>query len=188
MGLEEITNTIIAEAEKEAEKIRQDSEKKRHAIEEKGKEKASKAELDIKQKIESEGEKVIERAKLESNIEERNQLVEAKQKLVNKAFNQAKKNITQLDQSKHTEILTTLINGLPEVQDGKIIAAKGTIEQIRGALEKSGRNFKIADEEFDAIGGFIFKSPEIEVNNSYDELLKGLREDLEIEISQKLFG
>jgi len=187
MALQDIINTIKKDAKKQADNIRSRGKKDIQAIREKGKKLLQDEIVKIEKEIEKEGNKVINKARLESNIEERNQIVLAKRELVDEIFSKALENISNLDDNQQIQILASLINQLPDVKNGEIVSAVEKKEITRKALDQSNKNFLVTENEFPGIGGFIFKSSKIEVNNSYEELLKNLREKIEVEISKKLF-
>jgi len=188
MALKDIINTITDEAKAEAEKIKQEGKKKIEAIEEESRQKIKTEEKKIDDSIEKEAQKVVDRAAFESNIKERNKIVSLKQEIVDEVFDKVLEKIKELGDNEYSAVMKKLIADLPEVESGYITPIAGKEDLTRKALQDSGKNYSISDSSIEGAGGFVFKSKDIEVDNRFEELLKGLREELEIEISNKLFG
>ena len=188
MALQDIIKTILGEAEKEADKVRKEGEVKVKGIEEEGRKKVEEADREINNNISKEAQKIIDRVKFESNIEERNRVVSIKQQIVDEVFSKAQDRIKDINDEEYVLLLKKLINNLPEVEAGEIVSITGKEELTKKALQESGKNYSISNDSIEGVGGFLFKSDDIEVNNRFEELLSGLKDSLEIEISNKLFS
>lgn len=188
MALQDIIKTILDEAENDAAKIRREGDVKVKEIEDEGRKKVEQEEASIEENISKEAQKIVDRVKFESNIEERNKIVSIKQEIVDEVFSKAQNKIKEINDEEYVSLLKKLINSLPEVEAGEIISVSGKEELTRRALQESGKDYSISNDTIDGLGGFLFKSSDIEVNNRFEELLSGLKESLEIEISNKLFN
>jgi len=188
MALKDITNTIKAEAEAEAEKIKAEGNKQVESVTQKGKEKVAAEKKLLDERTNKEVQKVLDKAKFHANIEERNEIVAAKQKIVVQVFKESLPKIGGLDDNVYVDFIGKLINVLPSVKDGQIVSAAGKEELTKKALEKSEREFSVLAETVESVGGFVFRSEDIEVNDTFEALLVGLKDDLEIKVSEILFG
>lgn len=188
MALQDIIKTILGESEKKAEEIRTEGDIKIKKIEEDGRKKVDEAEREINSNISKEAQKIIDRVKFESNIEERNKVVSIKQKIVDEVFSKAQDRIKEINDEEYVSLLKKLISNLPEVEAGEIVSVSGKEDLTQKALQESGKKYSISSDSIEGVGGFLFKSNDIEVNNRFEELLSGLKESLEIEISNKLFS
>ena len=188
MALEDITKTITEEAQAEAEKIKAAGDKQVAEIAIEGKEKVTAEEAKINQRIEQEAQKVVERVKFQTNIAERNQLVAAKQKIVKEVFTKVLEQMGGLDEGKYVEFVTGLVNGLPDVDEGEIVPVEGKEELTKRIIDGSQKNFAVSADSIPGVGGFVFRSENIEINNTFAALLDEKKGDWEIEVSKVLFA
>ncbi|MBU1178063.1 hypothetical protein KJ903_02485 [Patescibacteria group bacterium] len=188
MALEDITKTITEEAQAEAKKIKSAGDKQVAEIVTEGKEKVKAEEVKINQRIEKEVQKVMERVKFQTNIAERNQLVAAKQKIVGEVFAKVLEQMSGLDENKYVEFVTGLVNGLPDVAEGEIVPVAGKEELTKRIIDGSQKSFAVSADSIPGVGGFIFRSENIEINNTFAALLDEKKGDWEIEVSKILFA
>ena len=187
MALEDITKTITKEAKAEAKKITTAGDKQVAEIAAEGKDKVKAEEAKINQRIEKEAQKVVERVKFQTNIAERNQLVAAKQEIVNQVFTKVLEQMSTLDESKYVDFVTGLVNNLPDVTDGEIVSVEGKEDLTKRIVDSSKKNFTVSTDSIPGVGGFVFRSENIEINNTFAALLDEKKGDWEIEVSKILF-
>ena len=63
------------------------------------------------------------------------------------------------------------------------------LSQVNKALKEQGKagELKLAKTKIPCLGGFILKSKDVQINNTFDALMKIQREDMEAEIAKILF-
>jgi len=178
---------ILSKAEKEAEEILESSRQKAEEIRLKAIENAKKAAEDEKRKIISMAE-----------LEERKRFLGVKQQLIDQVFDEVKKRLENMEAQAYRKLLKQMlvksnINGDEELiiaeKDKSVINAE-FLKEVNSELEKLGKkgNLKLSSENRTMIGGFILKSKDFEINNSFDSFIKIQREDLETQIAKILFG
>ena len=70
----------------------------------------------------------------------------------------------------------------------KVVSAKGKEDSTKKAIAASGKNYSIDDKSINIQGGFILKTEKIEIDNSFETIIKKqLREELEINVHKLLF-
>ncbi|ADL08763.1 V-type ATP synthase subunit E [Thermosediminibacter oceani] len=179
-------NRIIENAKKEAAEILEKAKKKAAELEAHTEGRARKAAGEEKRKILSMAE-----------LEERKRYLEAKQALIDQAFAGAEDKLLNLDAERYQDlvyrlILTSAIDGNEEIvvseADKKRITPE-LLEKVNNALKKQGKagNIRLSGEKRPIKGGFILKSATVEINCTFDYLLKIQREELETEVARILF-
>ena len=183
---EEKKQQILSKAEEEAQEILNNCRKRAEEIKLKAIENAKKAAEDERRKIISMAE-----------LEERKRFLGAKQQIIDQVFDEAKKHLENLEPQAYKKLLKQMLLKSNLIGDEELIIAdkdKSVInadflKEINSELVKLGKkgNIKISDETRPLIGGFILKSRDFEINNSFDSLIKMQREDLETQIAKILF-
>ncbi|ABY93627.1 V-type ATP synthase subunit E family protein [Thermoanaerobacter brockii subsp. lactiethylicus] len=179
-------NRIIEKAKKEAAEILEKARKQAVQLEAEAEKKAKKVAREEKRKILSIAE-----------LEERKRYLEAKQALINEAFVSAEKKLLNLESEKYRDlvyrmILAAAVDGNEEIIVSEADKEKITpelLERVNEALKKQGKagNIRFSGEKRAIKGGFILKSATVEINCTFDYLLKVQREELETEVARILF-
>ncbi|WP_028992445.1 V-type ATP synthase subunit E [Thermoanaerobacter thermocopriae] len=177
---------IIENAKKEATEILEKAGKQAVQLKADAEEKAKKAAGEEKRKILSIAE-----------LEERKRYLEAKQDLINEAFVRAENKLLNLEPEKYRDlvyhmILAATVDGNEEIvvsEDDKGKITHELLAKVNEALKRQGKagNIRFSGEKRTIKGGFILKSATVEVNCTFDYLLKAQREELETEVARILF-
>jgi vacuolar-type H+-ATPase subunit E/Vma4 len=180
------------------EKIEEETSKKLAVLEENLKTKIKKLEEDFERrqkeidknthnKVEENSAKILEKAEMLAVMESKNKLLRAKRGLIETALEKA---IDQLFEDKNYEdVISKMLKKVDlEGEDIVIIPSKGKEEETKKAIKASGKNFFLSEKPENIKGGFIVKTSKIEIDNSFETLIKKqLKEDLEIDINKLLF-
>ncbi|TYP58778.1 V-type ATP synthase subunit E [Thermosediminibacter litoriperuensis] len=179
-------NRIIENAKKEAAEILEKARKKAAELEANAGERARKAAGEEKRKILSMAE-----------LEERKRYLEAKQALIDEAFAGAENKLFNLDAERYRDlayhmILAAAVDGNEEIIVSEADKGKITPEllvRVNEALKMQGKagNIRFSGEKRPIKSGFILKSATVEINCTFDYLLKAQREELETEVARILF-
>lgn len=197
-GIEKIKEKILEEAEQ---KSRQILDKARAEADEMLKNAASDVEgikqqalLKAKRQAEEEKRKILSMAELEA----RKLLLEAKQQMIDEAFEKACRELADLPADVYQKwiydmLLKSDVKGEAEIvfnEKDKSNIPLELIEKANDELKKQGKaaNFKVSGETRPMMGGFILKAGDVEINNTFDSMIKSQREELETEIAKILFG
>lgn len=187
MPIDDIEKRIISEAESEAGKIRKEASDQTSTILSDAEEKASRLREEILQKAKKSAEE--ERRKLisPSRIRAKNELLEAKQKLVQQLFDEALEEMTNWKDTQYKKAIKTMLADIPK--KGKVIPALGKEKVIKEVLSKAKlKDIKITKGTAKIKGGFIFEGKRINIDRSFKTFIAGLRERVELEIIEILFG
>jgi len=182
---------ILAKIEKEtAERIAQmekELKEKKEKLEKENNEKQKTIDEEMHQKVEEKGNKIIEKAEHLAEREEKNTILEAKREVIDEALDEAVTELSKADNYK--ELLIEMLKKTDFAEEGTVVVpAKGKEEATKKAIKDSGKNYFLSDKSAAISGGFIIKTDKVEIDNSFETLVKGqLREDLEIKLHKLLF-
>lgn len=195
-------------AEKIIGKILEDARLQAEANLNRAKEEAANIIKSASDDAEAKKKQIIEKAELEAvevkkrliavaELEARKQKLQAKQEVVDEAFDLALQKLNNLPDIEYQSILVEMISnsiqtGKEEVllsESDKKRLSPGFIEELNKKLTDKGvaANLKISDEHRNINGGFILKSGDIEINNSFEAIIRMNRDDIETEVIKALF-
>lgn len=197
-GVEKLKERILEEARLQAQNNIKRAEEQASEIY-----KAAREEADIKSRaiIEKAQNDALERKKRIMSyaaLEARKQRLKAKQEMVDEAFEKALDRLKSLSQKEYMGILADMIvksvgDGGQEVilsQKDREAMGASLVETVNKKLEEKGvpGRVRLSDETRELGGGFILKAGNVEMNNSFEAVIRMQRERLEAEVVQVLFG
>ena len=148
-------------------------------------------------KANSEALEVKKRLKAGAELEARKQRLQAKQEVVEEAFSQAIKKLNSLPDDQYFSIIVDLIVNSASNDSGEIILSGRDKERLPSDFEekvnknlsskRSSGNFTLSDETRDINGGFILKMGNVEINNSFDAIIRMKRNEIEADVIASLF-
>ncbi len=198
----------MAGVEKIKEKILQDSEAKVNEI-------LEKARLQAKEIIEKANHKAAARAKEISQksvhdvsekkriinsiveLEMRKDVLAAKQQSIDEVFDKVLEKMNSLDDANYEKMIIDMLSASVESGEEEIVMSESRksrlsadfIKKANKAVEAAGKkgNLKISDETRDISGGFILKSQGVEVNNSFESIVRLYRDEIEPKVAEIFF-
>ncbi len=177
--IEKDTAGKIADLEKsfeeEKKKLEEESEKQQKEIDK-----------TTNQKVEEKSAKILEKAETLAAMEAKNQLLKAKRAIIEEALETA---IEELANSNdYVDILSKMLNKADLEGEVEVVSAKGKEDSTKKAIAASEKNYSLAEKSVNIQGGFILKAEKIEIDNSFETIIKKqLREDLEFKTHKLLF-
>lgn len=196
-GIAKIKETILEEAKQEKEKIINEAKTQAKDIEAKYENQASQLLDSILEKARKAAEEKKRRIISMAELENRKALLKAKQEIIDEVFERAKEKIKALPDEQYQDLIAdmlmkSIITGNEEIIISESDRQRITpefIQEINKRLKDMGKqgNLRISDASRDMIGGFILKSKDVEINSTFDSLIKMEREELETEIAKILF-
>jgi len=187
MALTDILEKIKQEAEKRLVEIEKDFNDKKEKLIKENENLKKEIDKNMHDKIEEKSVTIIEKAETLASRESKNQLLDAKRELIQECFDEA---IIELSQSKDYEEMMTLILKETDFSDDNvvIIPAKGKENLTKNAIKNSKKNYFLSDKSADIKGGLIIKTGKIEIDNSFETIIKNqFKGDLEIQLNKILF-
>lgn len=181
-NLDNLIQKIKMDAQSQADQIQKEADKKKEeivngqvklALEEKSK---------IIEKAEKDAEVIKSRILSNADLKVRDEVLKAKQEVIDKVFLLAKEKLTSLDDKEYSEFIKNQINTLDLTGDEIVIVP----ENRRDLVNNLGLNLKVSEEET-INSGFAVVNKNVKLNFSFETLIDFLREDLETKIAQVLF-
>lgn len=189
MGIEDIKERILTDATQKKEEILAEAREKAKKIQKEGEKAAEKQKESIIEKTKKEATQEHDTRLTMEKLEARKKQLEEKQKAIDKVF---EKSLEKL--SNHPEYTKIMENMIVNVATGgeQLILSPGDHSQLGESFlktinQKIDGDISLADETRDMTGGFILRTPEMEINESFEEKIRALRDEMEAEVAQKLF-
>lgn len=177
---------ILKEAKDNGILMLEDKIKKAEAIKSQMLEKSKIEAITVKQRIISNTQLTV-----------RNEKIVAKQKMIDSVFVEALKKLIAIKDEEYFELLKRYLLSMPIVGNEEIIIpgkyinllSEEYLSEINTELIASGKigEIKVSSEQRDIKSGFIVLKNGIEINNTFENLVNSLREELESEIVKELF-
>lgn len=197
-NLDNLTSKIIRDAEVKKEEILNEANSKAEVIIKNKIEEASKNASSILEKAEIESKIIKERVLSKAELDIRNKKLQAKQQIIEKVFEEAKKQLENMSVEELQKFIRDTIMSLDIDGDEEIILNTNDIgrlpvtflEDINSELQSKGKigNLRFGERDYEIKGGFILSKNGIEINNSFEELVNSLKYDLEYEVGRLLFA
>ena len=192
-GIEKITQRIASDAQAEVDRILGDArdEAGRIAANYSAQADAEAAELAAKnEKAAAEREERLETA---AQMEARKVQLAAKQEMVEKAYIQALDKLCALPEEQYVAILADLLvkassNGKEEAVFSPEDRERVGEAAVAKANELSGKQLRLSEETQPIRGGFILKDKNVEVNCTFETLVRLQKAETAGAVAQKLFA
>ena len=197
MGAEKIIEKIIADAEEKAREITSDAQAEAGRIVAAANETA--AEKKEKSLAEGEKEAVLTKQRIVSSahMEAKKLLLQARQDLLSEAFAAALNKIKNMDNAQFERLMTDLMVNLIETGDETVIINEADKKRLSPdfiyyvnrtvAKEQVPCNVTMSDEARDIPSGFILKRGDVEINATFEALLRQKKDALSAEVVKILF-
>lgn len=149
------------------------------------------------EKANSEALQVQKRLKAVAELESRKKRLKAKQDIVEEAFSKAVERLNNMGDIEYQSIISEMI--LNSVESGKeeiVLSSRDQkrlspdfINDLNKKLSSKGISgeVKLSSESRNIKGGFILKQGDIEINNSFDAIIRMKRDQIESEVISSLF-
>ena len=191
-GMERIRESILAEARTQAEAIIKEAEDKVKEMEIQAEKRAEELTKNRLERAEVEAQEAQKRMLSMAELELKKQSLEAKQSIIDQAFDKTLAKLNNLPEEKYAAMIVSAL-GSVGLKGGEVLIVppqdrekfqKGLLKKVNDRL---GIELKLSDEDRGIQGGFIVKVDGVEINNSFETLLRMEREKVESEIADILF-
>jgi V/A-type H+-transporting ATPase subunit E len=193
-----LRNKIISDAEAEARRIVEEGESEAAGIKAEAESQAREIASEFAEKAQARADEYIRRQISLRELEARKAVLAEKGALIDDVFAKALEELRERDRKRGYTITRKLLLSAVETGDEEIILSPedkrhmeaSFIKALNAELVKAGKRGEvtIAGETRDIKGGFVLRRGRAETNASFDTLLAMLRDDIEIEIADTLFG
>lgn len=119
-------------------------------------------------------------------VHAQSEILRAKQAVIDRVYASAQQKIAKLDAATITELLQTLLERLPHTP-GTIHATKQSYEALQKMVKKFDHLKLATEKSTDELGGFIYHSDTIEIDNRFSTILHKIRQQTQLHVSATLF-
>ncbi len=196
--LDKLKSKIIADAEDEASKIVEGAKAEAGRILDEARAEASKIRQAFDAKAKEEAAEHVRRRVSLRELEARKAILAEKGRAIDEVFDRALETLRRRDREGGYGITRRLLLLAVETGDEEVIIdaedrkalPPDYLEKLNEELRQQGKRgeLKFSEANRSIKGGFILKRGRSESNSTFDTLLSMVRDDLETEISQILFG
>ncbi|MDO4535621.1 MAG: V-type ATP synthase subunit E family protein [Clostridium perfringens] len=196
-NLNNITSKIIKDAEEKRDEILNTAKAEGEDIVSKSVKKAKTLEVELIEKAKIEAKARESRVISNAKLKVRNNELKAKQDIIGKVFKEAVERLNSLSTLEYKEYILNTLNSLDLDGTETIIINEKDKDIINNefllslnnnliSLGKKGEISVLANGRF--TGGFILDKNGIQINNTFESLVKSLRSELELEVTKVLFS
>jgi len=184
MALEDIFQKIKNDADQKIEEINKKTEETIKQIEIEGQEKLEIEREKIIDRAEKDKLKIVRQARLEAEAETRNKILERKTKALEGVYDEVLNELEHLDEQTYNELLNKLYKNIPHTEEVGFDIAEARKEETRKFLENKGAEIL---GTIKSKGGFVVKSENFEVDNTFEAILRQAKEEKEMNVIKILF-
>lgn len=181
-NLDNLIQKIKLDAQSQAEEMQKEADKKKEEIVNGQVKLALEEKAKMIEKAEKEAEIVKSRILSNADLRVRDEMLKAKQEVIDKVFLLAKERLMNLDDKEYAEFVKNQISTLDLTGEESIIVPNNR----KNLINDLGLNLKVSEEET-IDSGFTLVNNKVRLNFSFETLIDFFREDLETEIAQVLF-
>lgn len=194
-NIESLTSKILEDSESKAKALIEEAKIEEKNILDKKKREAEIERKGIIDKADAEAKIRAERVISNADIQVRNMKLEAKQKVLDRVFTESLEKLSAVSKDKNLEfikksILSLEIEGNEELIVGENIASDSFIAEINSSLKGLGKKgeLKLSTEKREFKGGYVLAKNGVEINYTFEALVKLMRDELEAEVAGILFS
>lgn len=192
MSLSDIKAKIEADARAEAGEILAAAQAHVDAIKRETEEEIRRMADLQKTRLEKENPEILRRREIVAKLDCNKDDLSARRGLIDEAFEAAKAKMAGMDGDAVRRFTEILLAQAVETKDESLVVGRGEKNLDAGWLkaynEKSGSNLKMSEEKVPIVGGFILRRGLVDVNCSWEMLIRTAREELEAETVKRLFS
>ena len=191
-GIERIISKIEQEAKQESDAVISEAENKAREILTAAEKKYLEDRENARLENEKEAEAIRSRSVTAAGMEVRKRVLALKQSLISEIFDEALRELCTMNAAKKTELLTALLvkaapDGKGEVCFSGADAAQCGAEVVRLANDKLGGELTLSGKTCAIPGGFVLKNGDVEINCSFDALVRLQQEKSTGAVAKLLF-
>lgn len=194
MAVDDILRKIAGDAEGAARRILDDGTRQADAVLGEAREEADRLKERMRSRAHQRAEEEKNRIVTLARLSARRRLLDAKQKLIGRVFDETRNRILAMDRDEYRALIKGFLKETSETGEEEVIVAEGEeridqalLDEVSRELGK-GRGLKLSPERRAIEGGFVLRTGRIETNRALDMIMRGAREKLETEVAGILFG
>lgn len=189
MSLEKIIEHIDEEFSLEVDKIKKETKTEVNKILKEARGQAASIKEEILKAATLEAKRRREHILTMANLEAGKTILEVKERLLEEVYSRVLMKLKKLGKRSYQDLIKKMLCKVVKSSPGEIIISKEDRRRITPSFLRSiNKELKISKEDRGISGGFILKRGKIEINDSFESLLRSKREELEPRLIKILFG
>lgn len=196
-GIDKIKERILEDAKLEAKKIIEDANIKIDEVKKNSEAKAATIKEKLNKDYEVKKSDLKRRMLSVAQLDMRKDTLQAKQSMIDKVFAQCLKTVSEMPAAEYRAIIEDLLLQTIQTGNEEIIFSKlddarldsNFIAGVNSRLTSMGKKgeVKVAQEKGTFNGGFILRAGGVEINSTFEAILRLAREEIESQVAQMLF-
>lgn len=197
-GAEKLKEKILSEAGGEADQLLNAAKQRAAQAVARGEQQAETKRTALREQARLQAEERRRRARTIAGLEARKAILAAKEEMIEETFSKALARLQRLPAKDYQEIILPMLLAAAQSGNEEIIISPDDYERftpeflakVNKELASRGKqgNLKLAAETRHLQGGFVLRAGELEINSSFEALLRMQREQLEPEVAAALFA
>ena len=194
MAVDDILKKIKADAEEAARKIVAEGQEAADAVASDARAGAETQKKELKARADQRAQEDRNRITTLARLAARRELLNAKQALIDRVFDEAGRRIAGMDQAEYRRFIAGFLRSTVESGEEEVLvgeAEKRIDQAFLDSVSKDagwGGGLKLSSERRAISGGFILRSGRVETNCALETILRDAREKLETDVAATLFG
>lgn len=197
-GAEKLREKILAEAGSQVEQTLAEARKKAAEILAKGEEEAAAKKKSVLDFARAQADERRRRAQTIADLDARKAVLAAKENMIEDTFRQAIGRLRNLEQKAYEDLLFPMLLAASQTGTEQVIVSPADrgrftpefMDRVNKALLQQGKqgNLVVSGETREMQGGFVLRAGDVEINNSFDSILRMQRDQLVPEVAAILFS
>ena len=196
-GIDRISQRIIEDAQAEAAGVIEDAQDRARSLKDRRTIEVEKNNERLHRENSDKAQERKRRMLAVAQLEMRKDILTVKQELIDKAMEEARKAIIHMPREEYRDMIARMLIGSAEGDEEVVFSKadserldKGLIEEVNTNLKEQGKkgNLKLSPDRGSFDGGFILRSGGMEINNTFESIIRMSRDELESQVAHILFG
>lgn len=195
-GIDSLKERLLNEDRKKASEIELEAKKKAEEIISSANIKAQQILEDIKQKSEKDGKDKRDRLIARAELDSRNTILQAKQEAIDFILKTTLDRLNSMSKEEYSDLIKRMILNNVHIGDEEVVLSIKDkdritidIDEINKELVTKGKRglLRINPDYSNIPSGFILRKSGLEINCTFESLIRGLRDELEADIASVVF-
>ncbi|WP_206458447.1 V-type ATP synthase subunit E [Anaerovorax sp. IOR16] len=191
MGIEKITEQILADAKDDARRIFDKGRYDSRIIERQADHQIKIMQTEAEERGVHDANTLKKRKDSVAQLEGRKLRLGAKQEVISKSFDLALEKLSSMEEEAYLNLLEKVMNETG-MEKGEILLNKKDRNSVGQKLvervNKKGTNFTLSEEVISAKGGFLLRDGAVEVNSTLETMVNAVKEAVTPEVVKVLFN
>ncbi|SFQ11791.1 V-type ATP synthase subunit E [Caldicoprobacter faecalis] len=197
-GFDKIKQRILEDAQQEAERIIQSAEEKAREIKEAKANEVGKLKKRLTEQNMEAAREHKRRMLVSAQLEMKKKVLAAKRDMIEAVFRGVIERISSMADDQYREVIASMLLNAPLQGDEEVVFSvydqyrldQGFLDYVNEQLKKQGRKgqLRLAPDRGQFKAGFVLRGHEVEINSSFEAIVRALRIEMEPQVAEMLFG